>query len=728
MRRDAPAAAFRTSFAAAAAGVLLASGAPVSADTVSDVRIAVDARTAGAVEIAYELAWKATEQRTSLRFYLAKELDVVAVESGKGPLGVTAKDVPGTGLRSWEAQLPAKLAAGKSAPLTVRARAASAGRSDLRLDAAGGALLPGSGWFPLTDATSEVGVPHTTTFALPAGQSGVAAGARRADGAWQSEVPARPYAVWGALQSASAEGRVASGVPVTFEVWRPAGSSGTVPDLDVIAGLIRTIEVGVGTARGTGAWKLVDAGISLPAGGSKTVFWDGKAGASGKDAAALLRGRDLAGAVAVAHWTECADFRGDLAGFLSRGIAHFVGDAGFTAWAESGASRAVEAVTIRARRDAFLRVPDRVLAGLPPASPEAGPLLATRGALVAHQLAGSFASDRARWLMHLRNFRDTHVSGIDWPTLRGTFREGLAEQIEPLLLTADLPDFHITAHEAKKTDMGGMRYFVTIENRGKARGWSEITTYDASGAVLYETRIALGAGESKTLRFGDPERIAKVILDPNGVMPQRDLAGESVQVKPAAGGAAPKAAKKAPSYPFAPSGSGARAVRGFRLQLTDASIEGFDGWVIPYASEQGTSGACLIGTGTVTLSPSGAFAAPWTKEMGRATLTFPDAKEMWLRFPLDAWKQIEPQLGEPVGKENLQHVLDRQNWIFGFSFPGFFADRDRAEIPPPGSTVVVFTAAGGEWRGFARVPMPDGKVLERLWDHLQSTTLWELRQ
>jgi hypothetical protein len=493
----------------------------------------------------------------------------------------------------------------------------------------------------------------------------------------------------------------------------------------MIAGLIRTIEIGVGPARGADAWKLVDAGVAVPAGGARTVFWDGKAGASGKDDAALIRGRDLAGAVATAHWTECADFRGDLAAFLSRGFAHYLGDVGFAAWAASSGSGAVEAVTVRARRDAFARVADRALSGVSPASPDAAPLLATRGALVAHQLAGSFASDRADWLLHLRGFRDKHASGIDWPAFRASAREGLAEAIEPLLLTTDLPDFRIVAHETKKTDMGGMRCFVTVENRGKVGGWSEIVTYDASGAVVYETRVTLAAGESKTLRFGDPQRIARVVLDPNGMMPQRGFSGESVQVKPAGGSAA---AKTVASYPFSSYGSGARTVRGLRLQLTDASIENFDGWIVPYATEQGPSGACLIGSGTLTISPSGPFAESWTKAMGRATLTFPDAKEMWLRFPLDAWKQIEPQLGEPVAKADLQRVLDRQNWIYAFSFPAWFADRDRAQIPPAGSTVVLFTAAGGEWRGFARVPMPDGKVLERMWDHLHSETLWELRR
>jgi hypothetical protein len=114
--------------------------------------------------------------------------------------------------------------------------------------------------------------------------------------------------------------------------------------------------------------------------------------------------------------------------------------------------------------------------------------------------------------------------------------------------------------------------------------------------------------------------------------------------------------------------------------------------------------------------------------MGTGTVTVPDAAEIWVRFPLDAWKQIEPQLGAPVAQENRQQMLDRQHWIHSFSFPVYFADRDRAQIPPPGSTVVVFTEAGGERKGFARIPNADGTVLERLWDHRTSKTIWEQRR
>jgi hypothetical protein len=707
----------------AAVAALAVAGAPVAADTVSDVRVAVDARTAGDVQIAYELGWKVTEPRTSLRVHLAKELEVSAVESGGKPLTVSAAEVPGTGLRFWDVQLPAKLAAGKSVPLRVRARIASSARADLRVGGGGGALLPGSGWFPQADPTFEAGVAHTTTFALPTGLTGIAAGTRQPDGSWRSETPARPYAVWGALQSTAAEGHGADGAPVAFEVWRPTGAAGAPRDLDVIAGLIRAVEIGVGPARGTGSWKLIDAGVA-PSGGARTLFWDGQGGASGKDEAALLRGRDLAGAVATAHWTESAEFQGEFAAFLSRGLALQLGDIGYTAWAESRGSRGVEPVTVRARRDAFATAPDRALAGLSPLSPDAGALLATRGALVAHQLAGFFSADRARWLLHLRTFRDANASGFGWDAFRGTFREGLAAEIEPLLRTTDLPDFRIVSHEAKKTEMGGTRLYVIVENRGKARGWALVTTYDASGEGIYETRAAIDPGEKKTFAFGDPDRVARVVVDPTGVMPQRDLAGEVVQIKNA-GGAAAKVVR---SYPIEVHASGPRQVHGFRLQLTDARIEGFDGWIVPYATEQGPSGACLVGKGTLILSPGESFAPSWTAKMGTGTVTVPDAAEIWVRFPLDAWKQIEPQLGAPVAQENRQQVMDRQHWIHSFSFPAYFADRDRAQIPPPGSTVVVFTEAGRERKGFARIPDADGTVLERLWDHRTSKTLWEQRR
>jgi hypothetical protein len=48
-------------------------------------------------------------------------------------------------------------------------------------------------------------------------------------------------------------------------------------------------------------------------------------------------------------------------------------------------------------------------------------------------------------------------------------------------------------------------------------------------------------------------------------------------------------------------------------------------------------------------------------------------------------------------------------------------------VPPPGAALVIFRLQGseGEWRGYIREPLPDGRVKIRLWDHLHRSTIWE---
>ena len=63
--------------------------------------------------------------------------------------------------------------------------------------------------------------------------------------------------------------------------------------------------------------------------------------------------------------------------------------------------------------------------------------------------------------------------------------------------------------------------------------------------------------------------------------------------------------------------------------------------------------------------------------------------------------------------------------VYEHSFPTYFFEDSRAQVPPPGSALVLFSLAGDERRGWLRRPLPDGTVQMRLWDHLRGQTIWE---
>ena len=216
-------------------------------------------------------------------------------------------------------------------------------------------------------------------------------------------------------------------------------------------------------------------------------------------------------------------------------------------------------------------------------------------------------------------------------------------------------------------------------------------------------------------------------MDPDGIVLQRDVSGEDAE---AVGYTIDQADLNAyvPSFSFRVAEGGPRQVRDFRLELDGATISGFNGHVVPYTTKHGPSGAALVGAGKLVLEPTKRFTESWTSEMGRPTMTMQNAREMWVRFPLTAWAQIEPQLGEPVTDDERQDITHAYTWIFQFAFPTFFFERNKAQVPPAGSTVIVYTGDGDERRGYARVPYPDATVEMRLWDHLHGDTLWEERR
>jgi hypothetical protein len=704
----------------AAAGILAAVSA-AGADTVTKAQIEVDARDPADVSIRSTLTVRVEggAPRGSIDLFLCRALEVVEAGSGGRPATLRAEDLPGTLLRRWTVALPAAIRSGESGDLSVEARVLPPEMPGIRVDGSGGMLLPGAGWFPqLAPETDELPV-HSTTFALPAGWAGVAAG----DGGgtkWTTAVPARPFAVWGAFERTRT-----SGAP-SFDVWRRAGHTGVVPRAERLARLAGIAATGMGAD--APAWKLVDVGNGLVGGGYGAVFWDEKAAALASGAAATLLERDLSEALAATFWTEQFRAVGPHAAWLARSMAAYLGDVGRIALDESDQHReAIEAAVISPRRDAFFEglAEDRPLAGIVPVSAGGPRCLATRGALLAHMLAEAVPS-RTEWILCLGEFRRAHAGAtVDLATFREFVGRSFPthhETVWPFLDTTALPRFRITDHGPAK-GLHADRYRVTVANQGAIAGAIEVVSFSAQGNRLRASRLQIPPAGEKSVAFDKPESIARIMLDPRGLVLQAALQDQVVELAPRH---ATPAEAEIPSFEFFTRSHTGYAVRDFVLELDGVTISNFEGFVVDYSTHHGPSGAALIGQGDVTVAPGGAFAAGFERAMGTRSLTFYGAKNMWIRFPLSAWKRIEPQLDDPgEGSANEGALFHERQRIYQFMFKSYFADEQRAQVPPPGGSLAIFVTEGGEWRGIVRRPLPDGRVEMRLWDHLVNDVLWE---
>jgi hypothetical protein len=296
----------------------------------------------------------------------------------------------------------------------------------------------------------------------------------------------------------------------------------------------------------------------------------------------------------------------------------------------------------------------------------------------------------------------------------------LTMSLKPFLDTTDLPDFRIISHGPAQGQHQG-RYRVEIENAGKVGALAEVETFTADGQMLLEYRADIAPGEKSAVLFRDAEKIARIVVDARGITPQPNLENESVEIGKKTG-----ASREAftPSFAWEPSGQNTQVVKSFALDLGCVSVTAFDGDVEWYSSYHGPSGACLLGRGDVVIKPDGEFAKGFATATGRPSLSFRGSSELWIRFPVEKWEEIRSQLRGPT-KLTQGDRIERSREIYEHSFPSYFYGDGRAQIPPPGSALVIFTGPDGERRGIVRQPLPDGRVRMRYWDHLHGETIWE---
>ena len=56
----------------------------------------------------------------------------------------------------------------------------------------------------------------------------------------------------------------------------------------------------------------------------------------------------------------------------------------------------------------------------------------------------------------------------------------------------------------------------------------------------------------------------------------------------------------------------------------------------------------------------------------RGLRVFVDSREIWVRFPVSKWTDIEPQLGEKLSREDRADIVARQIRVHQYSFPTYF--------------------------------------------------------
>ncbi len=708
---------------AALAALSGAFASSANAVTVARARVVVDATASPRPAVTTELTLSETssQPQTSVAFFLVREVAVESAQLEGQQVAVASADQANTSLRKWTLTLPQPVTSAKTRVVSLRLGIA-AGNPALRTDADGGLLLPGAGWFPMLEPYADLVIPHSTSFTLPAGVLGIACGnAPSGNAPWTSTAPGRPFAAWGRY-TVSKETRGTNEI----EVWRRTAGSAESRAVDLAVSSWNALDTGLGAGCGSGALRLVDAGSGILAGGQRALFWDeARFAREMKGSAALDAGRELTAALATAFWSDCLTFTGEDAGWLSRAIPEYLGDVAYVASLRSETQEALEAELLGARRDLFLRTraKDRPLKGLVPLSPGANDVLRGRGALAIHAMSEA-SSSRSHWISFLEDVRLSARSGV---VTRRDFFENLQRRapnqhafITPFLDGTDLPDFRIVSSKPAQGPQKD-RLRVEVENAGKVEAPVEILLETPKGEKIRETRISIPPREKRVVMMKDDGRAGTIRLDPRRTTLQSDVStGETVTIE----ASVQASAALVPSYEVEGAYRDARHVTGLKIELSGLSITGFEGIVVPYRTFHGPSGAVLLGTGRVRIAPGPPNTAGWTKAMGREALSF-QASEMWLRFPPEAWAPIEAQLGGRIAEAERDGVAVRARPIVEHSFPTGFTEEMRFRIPPPGSSLITFTGAGDELRGFSRHPLPDGRVEVRFWDQLSGADLWE---
>ena len=725
--------AFRRAFVgvlAAIATCAFSTGA-ASADEITRAKLRIDATQGTQMAIDGEFVWTAEgrQPRTTLELYLAQDVTITRLTAEGRELTLASEPVAGSHLRKWTALLGVPIPSGTSRTLEFAMSCAPAGMAGIRAGENGGYLLPGSGWFPSTTPWSSEHVTHSTSFQLPAGWSGIAAGTRP-DGAgemWTTTTAARPFAAWGPFERVDRTDEHPDGT-TTFEVYRRVSSAEDEEAFASVARIVDHLRTGLGEESGFGSWKLVDVGEGVVAGGSRTIFWDESAFQGASGAARQILERDVAGAAAASFWSEHFEFHGELAAWLSSSFDRHIGDLAAISLDPSDERTPTEARIIGSRRSAFAQgqSEDRALRGLVPFGPVAAWCLETRGTLLAH-LAAEAAPSRTGWMEFLASARQNLAGrSVDWEAIRAELAAVFPNQhtfLTPLLDTTDLPDFRITDHAMQETKMKP-RYRVDVENVGTVASFAEISTFSPGDHLIRTSRVMIEPGAKRSVLF-EVDHLARIELDPRGVTPQLAYDQEQVRLMDTVN---PGAEEYVPAFPFEGRLSDTRAIEDFDLELAGITLRDFSGYFLPYSTHHGPTGGCLFGSGEVEIRPTEAkLSRSFHEAFGTTSLSFVGS-ELWIRFPLSAWSKIEPQLRGRVDGSQALEFRGRQHQIYSFSFPTGFSDGSRARIPAPGNSLVLFTDQAGERRGYLHEASADGKTRTRYWDHLHNETLWEETQ
>ena len=703
--------------AALAASAWWLAGGSAQADEISRATIRLDVTQEPATAEA-SLTWAADESgspRAQAKFWLAAGLEATAASVDGSPLPVAAGETK-AGRQAWLVTMPSPVPAGGSKAIELTWTIAG-DASGIRTGASG-YLLPGSGWFPSSSPETDERMTHTLEFVTAEGRQVVAAGDPLGDTRWASPSDARPFAAWGEWKTETAP---LGGIEAT--IYRPLDASGDLP-LARMNELVEAVEGGVGPIA-SGARRLVHVGDGQFDGGFRTFFWDENSGLS--DA---LRDRAFAGAVGASAWTEEFRFRGDQAAFLSRALAHYLGDVAVIATDPSDDRTDTERTIIGPRRAEFVRghaTKDRALLDLAPTGTESEWVLATRGALLAHLVAES-APSRSHYLGFLRHFRDrfasSDVDGGLFSTELGVTYPNQHGHLDPFFRTTDLPAMRIDEHgqaTGKGISAKG-RYRIQVENTGTADGVTEVAAFSRGGHLIRTFNLKVEAGKKRSVAFRDATRIARIELDPRGATLQ---VGVEEQGAERVGDTAMPTGEYIPSFAFnRKGGNDFWEVTHFSLELPGVPLENFTGHLQYWETHHGPSGILLLGDGTYVVTPdTDEHRASFVDQMGRESAKV-YAKGIYVRFPLSAWSQIEGQLGAQVPSTQENKLGWMRDHIYQHSHPAGFTDDSRAQVPPPGSAMVV-SKNGDEWRGWIRMPQSDGKVKMRYWDHLRSQTIWE---
>lgn len=686
-------------------------------------RITIDATKAPHPAIGIELTLSSDSQKpvNTVDFYLAREVSIASATTEGQDLTLASVEVPDTVLKKWTVNLPVPLTSAQTRVIQLQLTSEQ-GNPEIHWDSNGGWILPGSGWFPSLSTSFDPIVSHSTTFTLPSGMSGIACGSMSSEnGPYAAIAPGRPFAAWGRYTVT----REKHGV-TELALWRRSSDASNPAALDLAASLWESLSIGLGPACGSGELRLVQISNDVLAGGQRTLFWS-ESQFAGKSPAPETKftARDLAVELSSSFWTDCLSFSGDHAAWFTRSFPDYLGDVAFVHASRPDRPEKLESEVFRSHRDRFMqiRAQDRALKGLPLHSGAADDILLSRGTLLVHMLAEA-APSRDYWLAFLSQLRTRATATLTTPVFLDALKARFPNQhgfVTPYLNDTALPDFKI-ASSISGQGMQKDRLRVEVENVGKVEGSIEVAMLSPSGDALRSTRLLIPPKEKRAVLFKEENDADRLLLDPRGVMLQSDVSNDVAKLS----GKTTQSSKESfiPSYPFEGKLDEARKATGLKIVLDAVTISDFDGVVIPYQTSQGVSGASLLGKGKVQITPDGAQAESWTKEMQQASKTF-DGSEMWIRFPIEKWREIESQLGDPAGSHQRSTLFERNRPIFEYSFPTYFFDEMRALVPPEGSSLVVFTGSGGELRGFVRRPEPDGRVMMRFWDQLAGATIWE---